>query len=353
MRLFVSMSNDPYTILGVSKDASQADIKKAYRKLALKYHPDRNQDNEDAETKFKEISFAYEILSDSDKRKNYDMYGTPEGPAGHGFNSSDFHDGGSPFDIFDMFGDVFGQPHRRAQSRRNTRGKDIKVQFNIAFLDSIFGCQKDVTINVNLGCKPCKSTGSATGDVQRCQTCGGTGFVVIRQAFMRANAQCPNCSGKGQVPKNPCDACSGNGQVPSQETIKITIPAGINDGSTLRVSSKGHLNIMNTHRGNLLIRVGVQDHPEFTKDGKNIHSTVEMPFSTAALGGVLPVNTVHGIQTVKITPGTQCNSTLRLRRKGVPGSGARPTGHHFVHLVVSVPRDLTTDQSELIRKLKL
>jgi molecular chaperone DnaJ len=170
---------------------------------------------------------------------------------------------------------------------------------------------------------------------------------------MRANAQCPDCNGRGQVPEQKCTVCNGMGQKPGVESIKVSVPPGVDDGSTLRVVGKGHLNKYATNRGNLFITLRVPEHNEFTKDGRNIHSTVAMPFNVAVLGGVLPVNTVHGIQTVKIAPGTKCNSTLRLKRKGVPGNGPRPTGHHLVHLVVSVPESITNEQKELIRKLNL
>ena len=353
MRFSMSNSN-PYVVLGVDKSASESEIKKAYRKLALKFHPDRNQGDEAAEKKFKEISYAYEILSDPEKRKNFDMFGSPEGP-GQGFHGGQggFNPGGSPFDIFDMFGDVFGHPHQRQRTQRNKPGKDIKLSLNISFMDSIFGCQKDIQVKTNVGCESCDHTGSTTRRTHRCQTCGGTGFVVIRQAFMRANAQCPDCHGRGEVPENPCLACNGTGQKPGTESIKVSVPPGVDNGSTLRIVGKGHLNMYGTNRGNMFINLRVEDHEEFTKDGRHIHSTVAMPFNVAILGGVLPVNTVHGVQTVKIAPGTQCNSTLRLKRKGVPGSRARPTGHHLVRLVVDIPSSVTNEQKELIRKLNL
>ena len=346
----MSKSN-PYEVLGISKSASEAEIKKAYRKLALKFHPDRNQGDDSAEAKFKEVSYAYEILSDPEKRKNFDTFGNPDGP-GAGF-SGGFSTGGSPFDIFDMFGDVFGHPHQRRKTQRNKPGKDLKVSLNISFMDSIFGCQRDIQVKTNVACDSCDHTGSTTGKTFKCASCNGAGFVTIRQGFMRANAQCPDCHGRGIVPENKCSPCSGTGQKPGQESIKISVPPGVDNGTTLRVVGKGHLNKYATHRGNMFITLRVSDHPEFSKDGKNIHSTVEMPFNVAVLGGVLPVNTVHGIQTVKISPGTQCNSTLRLKRKGVPGVGARPTGHHLVHLVVKVPQAVTGEQQELIRKLNL
>ena len=349
----MSKANNPYSVLGVDKSASEAEIKKAYRKLALKFHPDRNQGDSSAEAKFKEISYAYEILSDPEKKKNFDMFGSPDGP-GQGFHGQGgFSSGGSPFDIFDMFGDVFGHPNQRRRTQKNKPGKDIKVALNITFEDSIFGCQREVQLKTNVGCDSCDHTGSMTRKLHHCQSCGGAGFVTIRQGFMRANAQCPDCGGRGKVPEQACTACNGMGQKPGVESIKISVPPGVDNGSTLRVIGKGHLNKYATNRGNLFITLRVPEHKEFTKDGRHIHSTVAMPFNVATLGGVLPVNTVHGVQTVKIAPGTQSNSTLRLKRKGVPGVAARPTGHHLVHLVVDVPKSVTPEQKELIRKLNL
>ena len=342
---------DPYSVLGISRDADASEIKKSYRRLAMKFHPDRNPDDTEAEAKFKEVSHAYEVLSDPEKKSNYDSYGDPDGRP-QGFPGG-FETGGTPYDIFDMFGDVFGQPHQRRQRNRSQQGKDIRINATINFLDSIFGTQKDLRVNVNLGCSTCSSTGSETKKTARCQTCGGTGFVTVRQAFMRANVQCHTCHGKGHIPEKPCTACNGSGRTTESEVIKVSIPPGVDNNSTLRLSGKGHANMFGSHRGNLLINLTVAPHDEFTKDGKHIHSTVSIPFNVASLGGVVPVNTVHGVQTVKIKPGTQCNSTLRLRRKGVPGRNARPTGHHFVRIVVAVPTELTTEQKELIKKLKL
>jgi molecular chaperone DnaJ len=341
---------NPYATLDVSKESTPAEIKKAYRRLAMKFHPDRNPGDTEAESKFKEVSHAYEILSDPEKKNNEDMFGSA-GAQPAGFPGG-FESGGSPFDIFDMFGDVFGQPRQR-RPQRNQPGKDIRITATIGFLDSIFGSQKDLKVNVNAGCVPCAATGSETRKTLRCSVCGGTGFVIIRQAFMKANARCHGCSGKGQTPEKQCAPCTGTGMVNSLETIKVSIPPGVDDNSTLRLVGRGHANQFGAHRGNMLITLNVERHEEFIKDGKHIHSNIYIPFNVAALGGVVPVSTVHGTQTVKIASGTQCNSTLRLRRKGVPGTGPRPTGHHFVKVIVSVPKDVTDQQRELIKKLKL
>jgi len=342
-----------YAILGVDKSASEKDIKKAYRKLAMKYHPDRNQGDETAENKFKEISHAYEVLSDPEKKQNYDTYGTPDPGFSPGGGYSSTSSGPSPFDIFDMFGDVFG-PRQARQSRPRTQpGKDANVRLTLSFYDAVFGCQKSVNVQTLGACRTCGATGSTNGKLSRCTSCGGTGYISQQQGFMRVNMTCPGCNGKGMMPEQVCIPCGGNGQVPTTEKIKVTIPPGVDDGTTLRVAGKGHPNRQGTHTGNLMVRIQVMPDPRFTREGPNIHGNEKMSFAVASLGGVLEVETMHGKQTIKIKPGTQPGSTFRLRSKGVPTHRGRPAGHHYVHLNVEIPTSLTGEQKELIRKLKL
>ena len=343
--------SDLYGILGVDKNANEKEIKKAYRKLALKFHPDRNPDNEAAEAKFKEISHAYEVLSNPEKKQNYDTYGTADVHADPGFSSGPPR--GNPFDIFDMFGDVFGQPQSHRPRPQARRGKDLNVQLILSFHDAMFGCQKDVNVQTMGACRSCGATGSANGKLNRCQTCAGTGYITHRQAFMRVNSTCPGCYGKGSIPDQACMPCGGNGQVPANEKIKVTIPPGVDSGMTLRVVGKGHLNQQGTHAGNLMVKIQVRPDSKFSREGKDIHSKAKMSFAIASLGGILEIETIYGKQTIKVKPGTQSGSTLRLRRKGVPGYQSRPTGHHYVHLNVTIPMKLTSNQKELIRKLKL
>ena len=340
---------DLYAILGIEKSADEKEIKKSYRKLAMKYHPDRNPDDESAENKFKEISYAYEILSDPEKKKNYDMYGTPD-PGAQSYSGN--YSGGDPFDIFDMFGDVFGQRQQRSRPQQR-RGKDINVRLTLSFNDAVFGCQHDVNTRTMAPCRVCGATGSSSGQLTRCGSCAGTGYITHRQGFMRVNSACPNCQGRGMMPEKPCIPCGGIGQIPTNDKIKVTIPPGVDDGTILRVTGKGHPNHQGSHNGNLMVQINVTPDPRFSRDGRDIHTSVPMSFTVATLGGVLEVETIHGKQTIKVTPGTQSGSTLRLRQKGVPGYRSRATGHHYVHLAVDVPTALTSDQKELIRKLKL
>ena len=307
---------DLYAILGINKSANEKEIKKAYRKLAMKYHPDRNQGDEKAETKFKEISHAYEILSDPEKKQNYDTYGTPDPGFSPGGGYSGGHaEGPNPFDIFDMFGDVFGPRQTRQSRPKVQRGKDINVRLTLTFYDAVFGCQKNVNVQTLGGCRDCGATGSATGQLNRCNSCGGTGYISQQQGFMRVNMTCPGCHGRGMMPDRVCIPCGGNGQVPTNEKIKVTIPPGVDDGTTLRVAGKGHPNRQGTHNGNLMVRIQVVPDSRFSREGNDIHSD--------------------------------------SKSKGVPGHRRRAPGHHYVHLGVEIPTSLTNDQKELIRKLKL
>ena len=339
---------DLYAVLGISKNADEKEIKKAYRKLAMKYHPDRNQDDVDAENKFKEISHAYDVLSDPEKKQNYDMFGSPDPPTGaHG------HGGANPFDIFDMFGDVFGNPYKRQRPKQPRRGRDVHTRVSLSFEEAIFGCQKSVSVKSTQGCRDCGATGAVNGQLVRCNQCGGTGHITHRQGFIHMNSTCPHCHGKGMIPQIPCIPCGGGGRIPTAEFIKVTIPAGVDNGVTLRVAGKGSIGEAGAGPGSLMVKITVKDSPQFNRDGNHIYSDKKISFTLAALGGVLEVDTVHGVQTVKIAPGTQSNSTLRLRDKGVPRSRRNPPGHHYVQLVVDVPKRLTAEQKELIRKLKL
>lgn len=343
---------DFYKVLGVDRGASADVIKKAYRKLAMKYHPDRNQGDESAETKFKEISQAYEVLSDEKKRQNYDQFGSAEAPDfGHGFDG--YRSTGSPFDIFDMFNDVFGG--RRSgpgHHQQHVKASNLHVDLNISFKDAVFGCERNININVNTPCRDCGTTGCATGSPKRCNHCGGLGRVGQRQGFMQVNVECPVCNGKGVLPKVICVPCGGSGYHPRIQSVQVKIPSGVNTGQKLRVAGKGE-QAPGTHPGDLIIRIVAAKSSTFTRENMDIHSTVKMPFKIAALGGSVDVTTVHGKQSIKIPPGTDIGTTMRLRGQGVPGARSRRPGHHYVHLGIEIPKTLTDEQKDLIKKLDL
>lgn len=349
------MAKDFYKVLGIDKKASSADIKKAYRKLAKKYHPDKNPDDVKAESKFKEISEAYETLNDPEKRKNYDMHGSASGP-NFGPSSSHGFDGGNPFDIFgDMFGEFFsGGSTARNRTRHARRGADVHVELEISFRDAIFGGRKSIRTRDQEPCRDCGATGCADNtSPSRCTTCLGTGRLSTRQGFMRVNTICHTCHGRGIIPEKVCIQCGGMGQIPKNKDITVNIPAGVETGTLLRVAGKGQPSESGGSPGNLLIQLLVQEDPKFERRGSDIYSTEKMSFTKAALGGTSSVTTVHGDQTIKIHPGTQSGTTMRIRGKGVPGQGARAWGHHYVQLSVDVPKKLTNEQIDLIKKLNL
>jgi len=339
---------DLYSVLGLTREASEKEIKKAYRKLALEYHPDRNPGDDIAESKFKEVQQAYEVLGNPEERVKYDTYGHENFHSPGMSNKS--RSGGSPFDIFDMFGDIFGNANR---PRANT-GEDVKTGIVLTFHDSVMGCMRDIKTQVRNPCAPCVGTGSSNGKLNRCSTCSGTGYVVRRQAFMQVNSQCPSCHGAGMIPDKACSACSATGHTASTKNIKVTIPPGVDNGVTLRVAGHGHPNRQGSHNGSLLIHIQVQPDARFVRKKNDIYSETQISFSTAALGGVSKVETIYGIQSVKIVPGTQPGSVLRLRGKGIPpGPYSHHAGDHYVSIGINIPTFLTSEQKEMIQKLNL
>jgi molecular chaperone DnaJ len=343
-----------YKILGIDKKTSNADIKKAYRKLAKIYHPDKNPDDAKAEAKFKEISEAYEILSDSEKRKNYDVYGSADVP---NFRSSPGQEstGGHPFDIFDdMFGEFFGGGSARTRHTQRRRGADVHVELEISFRDAIFGTQKSVRMRSQEPCRDCGTTGSADSTMpSKCSTCLGTGRLSQRQGFLRVNTICHTCHGRGMIPESVCIHCGGVGQVLKNKDVAVNIPPGVETGIMLRVAGKGQQSDSGGSPGNLLIQLLVQEDPKFNRRGIDIYSMEKITFTKAALGGSVHVETVHGSQTIKVPTGTQSGTTMRIRGKGVPGQRGHSWGHHYVQLDVSIPTRLTNEQISLIKKLNL
>jgi len=346
--------SDYYSDLNVSRDATAAELKKAYRKLAMKYHPDKNPDNKEAELKFKQISEAYETLSDPSKKARYDRVGhaayTQKGGGGAGaggfggFDPSDIFAqafGGGGFDSF------FGGGGR--SSNGPAAGSDLRYNLEISFDEAVFGAEKEITINKASSCKRCKGEGAEPGTSKRtCKQCGGAGTITVSQGFFSTRQHCPTCQGQGVIIEKPCTECHGSGTTKQKETIKFKIPAGVDTGSRMRISGKGEAGLRGGPTGDLFVVFHVSDHDIFERDGNDIHCEVPLSFAKAVLGGELEVPTIAGVTKIKVAPGTQTGSVLRLKGKGVPSVRGHGRGDHFVHLKVEVPKNLNKEQKEAL-----
>ena len=348
------MSGDLYEVLGVSKDASDDEIRKAYRKLAIKYHPDKNPDDEKASKKFKEISDAYEVLSDKDKREAYDnrgMSGVHE-QGFHGFENAD--------DIFSHFGDIFGgmgggaqgAPRYRQPPRHPQRGRDLRFLVKLDFLQAVLGGKRDIHAPVLATCGDCHGKGTTGGEPQPCESCHGSGQVQRRTQqqgrFFSISSACPACGGSGQLRGPQCKTCNGDGRINRPRQLSVNIPAGTANGQTLRLSGQGEAGRFGGPNGDLLVEVEVLPHAEFSREGNNIRSDVKVPVAVALLGGKVDVATVHGVVSLSVPAGTSSDTTLRIRGQGVPAkSGA---GDHLVRVVITVPKELTPDASNAVRE---
>ena len=353
---------DYYEVLGVSKDADDAAIKKAYRALAKKYHPDMNPGDAEAEKKFKEASEAYAVLSDAEKRRQYDQFGHAafEGGAGGagGFGGFDFN--GADFgDIFgDIFGDLFGGGGRRGGRANNgpMKGANIRKSIRITFEEAVFGCKKELEVILKDPCTTCGGTGAKPGtSPETCPKCGGKGKVVYTsQSFFGTvqNVQtCPNCGGSGKVIKEKCTSCSGTGYTSSKKKIEVTIPAGIDNGQSVRIREKGEPGTNGGPRGDLLVEVNVSRHPIFQRQDMHIFSTVPISFAQAALGGDVKIQTVDGAVIYNVKPGTKTDTKVRLKGKGVPSlRNSAVRGDHYVTLVIQTPEKLSAEAKEALRR---
>ena len=350
---------DYYEVLGVSKDADEDTLKKAYRKLAKKYHPDANPGDKGAEAKFKEASEAYSVLSDPQKRQQYDQFGHAAfeqgGGGAGGFGGFDFN-GGDMGDIFgDIFGDMFGGGRRRA-SNGPMKGANIRTSVRITFEEAVFGVDKELELNLKDPCPTCHGTGAKPGTSKTtCPKCGGKGQVVFtQQSFfgtVRNVQTCPDCGGTGQIIKDKCQDCHGTGYISSRKKIQVSIPAGIDNGQSVRIREKGEPGTNGGPRGDLLVEVMVQRHPIFQRQDSNIYSTVPVSFAVAALGGEIMIDTVDGKVAYTVKPGTQTDTKVRLKGKGVPSLRYKDTrGDHYVTLVVQVPDKLSHEAKELLRQ---
>ena len=352
---------DYYEVLGVDKNADDAALKKAYRALAKKYHPDMNPGDKEAEKKFKEASEAYAVLSDPEKRRQYDQFGHAafDGGAGGagGFGGFDFN--GADFgDIFgDIFGDLFGGRRGSAGARSGPmKGANLRTSVRITFEEAVFGTEKEIELTVKEECKTCHGTGAKPGtSPETCPKCGGKGQVVFtQQSFfgtVRNVQACPDCGGTGKIIKEKCTDCHGSGFVPMKKRFAVTIPAGIDNGQCKRLAGQGEPGINGGPRGDVLVEVIVGQHPIFQRQDTNIYSTVPVPFAVAALGGEVVIDTVDGKVIYDVKAGTQTDTRVRLKGKGVPSLRNKDLrGDHYVTLVVQTPEHLSAEAKELLRK---
>ncbi len=352
---------DYYEVLGVSRDATTEDLKKAYRKLAVKYHPDKNPGDKSAEEKFKEVSEAYDILNDDQKRAAYDRYGHAAfaggmgGPAGGG-GAGGFHD---PFDIFrEVFGGqgggIFesffggsGSGGGRGGRRKDgpQRGSDLRYGIEISLEEAANGTEREIEYDRLNQCKACSGSGSASGSGRKtCRTCGGAGQVIASRGFFQIQQTCPDCQGTGEVISDPCKVCSGTGRSREHTKLRVKIPAGIEDGSRLRSGGNGDYGVNGGPPGDLYIVVSIKSHDIFEREGDDLHCRMPLSFATAALGGDTTVPTLEGKATLKIPAGTQNDTTFRLRGKGIKTLGEDRRGDLYVHVQIAVPTKLTAEQ---------
>ncbi len=352
---------DYYEVLGVEKSASAEEIKKAYRKKAMQYHPDRNPDNKDAEEKFKEVGEAYEVLSDQEKRSRYDQFGfqgvDPNFGAGAG-GYSGFGGFGDFGDLGDIFGSFFGGGStRRASSNGPRRGDSVAARVEITFEEAAFGCEKEVAYQRIENCASCHGSGSADGTVETCSRCRGSGQVRTQQNFMgmtmQSTAVCPQCSGRGKIIKTPCVTCKGKGKVRRTNRAKVQIPAGIDQGQSFREPELGSVGANGGPNGDLLVEVSIKRHSYFRRDGMEVLLDVPITFTQAALGARIEVPTLDGKHTLEIPEGTQTGKVFTLSGKGIPDvRNPRRRGSQRVTVVVETPTKLTREQKELLRKLE-
>ncbi len=339
-----------YEVLGVDKGASQADLKKAYRKLAQEFHPDRNPGDHTAEERFKECANAYQILSDDDQRAAYDRYGF-DGLRGHGAAGPQ-----NVEDIFSAFGDLFGDFFGgRGGGRRQPRGADLRIDLELTFADAVWGVTKDVQVARDVPCSTCSGSGAAAGTKPEvCRTCQGKGQVVHSQGFFMVQSTCPHCRGAGKTIKETCADCRGRGVQPETSTLSVTVPAGVDDGQTLRLAGKGEVAPGGT-TGHLYVVLHVQGDERFKRDGEDVVTEVPISFVKAALGGEVEVHTlddkVNGSTMVDLKPGTQPDDVLVRRGQGIPRIGHAGRGDHVIQWKVEIPKKLTPKQQELLREL--
>ncbi len=347
---------DFYEILGLERNASEGDIKKAYRRAAQKFHPDRNPDNAEAEEKFKEAKEAYEILSNPQKRAAYDQFGHAGVDPSAGAGGAGFGGGGANFsDIFgDVFGDIFGGGGGRGPGgQRVYRGADLRYNLDLGLEEAVAGTTVKIRVPTMVACKSCDGSGAKKGTSPvTCTTCGGRGQVRIQQGFFSLQQTCPHCQGTGQMIKDPCGTCHGQGRVKEQKTLSVKIPAGVDTGDRIRLAGEGEAGENGGPPGDLYVQINVREHPIFTREENNLHCEVPISFVTAALGGELEVPTLNGRVNLKIPTETQTGKTFRLRGKGVTSVHGGGVGDLLCKVVVETPVNLSRKQKELLEELQ-
>lgn len=360
------MSRDFYTVLGVDKSADEKEIKKAYRRLAMKYHPDKNPDDPSAEEKFKEATMAYEVLSDAQKRASYDRMGHAafeQGMNNGGFGGA----GGFHGDFGDIFGDIFGQAFggstgggfgdffggsRSSRSRAN-KGSDLLYRLSLTLEEAVKGCKKEIQFSSSVSCSTCHGKGAKSdADISTCSTCHGQGQVRMQQGFFVMQQTCPDCHGTGKTIKNPCPDCHGEGKQQKSQTLEVSIPAGVDDGDRVRLSGKGEAGDAGMPNGDLYVEIHVKPHNIFTRNGADLHMDVPVDIATAAIGDEVEIPTLDGRLKIKVAEGTQNGKLLRVRGKGVTTVRGGMQGDLICRIIVETPTNLSHEQKELLRQFQ-
>lgn len=351
---------DYYETLGISKGAGDDEIKKAYRQMAKKYHPDMNPGNKEAEQKFKEVNEAYEVLSDADKRAKYDQYGHAAFEQGGGFGGGGF--GGFDFDMGDIFSSIFGGGFGgfgggRSQSRANApqAGEDIGLRVVLSFEEAAFGCKKEVSFARIQKCGDCSGTGAKKGtSPEKCSRCGGRGTITVNQrtafGMMQSTNACPDCGGTGKIIKTPCENCRGKGYIKINKKLDVNIPAGIDDGQRIALRGQGNEGRNGGPAGDLIIQVSVRPHAIFERDGNDIYCEVPISFAEAALGAKIKIPTLDGQMEYDIPEGTQTGTMFTIKQKGINAVNSRSKGNLYVKVVVETPKSLSAEQKKLLRQ---
>ena len=343
---------DYYDVLGVARGASEADVKKAYRRLAMKHHPDRNPGDAASEEKFKEASEAYEVLSDGEKRERYDRFGHAgvDASGASGFNAQGFSDIG---DIFgEVFGDIFGGGRGRARGGAG-RGADMRYTLDLSLEQAVAGDRLEITVPTLASCEECDGTGAKAGTKpSACPQCHGRGQIRVSQGFFSLQQTCPRCRGAGKVIEDPCRSCGGRGRVERRKTLSVKVPPGVDNGDRIRLNGEGQAGVGGGPPGDLYVQMRVAEHPIFTRDERNLYCDVPLSFTDAALGGAIEVPTLNGRVTVKVPPETQTGKLFRLRGRGAPGARGGATGDLLCRVVVETPVRLSEKQKDILREFK-